>query len=127
MTSHSGLAPKQFLKLNIPESGVSGIETPPPLEELGLEDAVGVEMGVLKLADVTNDRKLSNWRRDSALCNVSSGRMLGIPIENPIPSPCWGMSSSLRFGADDDPEMTAVENRWAVDDPLAANSLRNLR
>ena len=70
----------------LPESGVSGIETPPPLEELGLEDAVGVEIGVLKLAEVTNDRKLSNWRRDSALCNVSSGRMLGIPMENPVKS-----------------------------------------
>ena len=34
-----------------PESGVSGIETPPPLEELGLEEAVGVEIGVLKKAN----------------------------------------------------------------------------
>ena len=62
---------------------MSGIETPPPLEELGLEQAVGVEMGVLKLADVTKDKKLSSWRSDSALCSVSSGRMFGMPIENP--------------------------------------------
>lgn len=108
---------------------MSGLDiVPPPLEELGLDEAVGVEMGVLKLADVTKERKLSSCRSDRALCKVSRARMLGMPMEKPMwPSMPWGVSSSLRFGAEDDPDMTAVEKRWAVDDPLAASSLRNLR
>jgi hypothetical protein len=31
------------------------------------------------------------------------------------------------LGAEEEPEMTAVENRWAVEEPLAANSFKNLR
>ena len=66
---------------------MSGIDIPPPLDEPGLEPeavpAVGVEMGVLKLAEVTNERKLSNCLNDRALCKVSRGRIFGIPMENP--------------------------------------------
>ena len=63
---------------------MSGIDIPPPLEEPGLEpEAVGVEMGVLKLAEVTKERKLSNCLSDRALCKVSRGRILGIPMEKP--------------------------------------------
>lgn len=38
-----------------------------------------------------------------------------------------GCGISFKLGADDDPLMTAVEKSCAVEDPLAANSLRNLR
>ena len=40
--------------------------------------------GVLKLADVTNERKASNWRNDKALWRVSKGRTIGIPTERAI-------------------------------------------
>ncbi len=38
-----------------------------------------------------------------------------------------GCGISFKLGADDDPEMTAVEKTCAVDDPFAASSFRNLR
>lgn len=82
---------------------------PHAAEAEALASGGGELMGVLKLADVTKDRKVSNWRNESALCSVSRGRMLGIPTDKPMPSPCWGIS--LRLGAEEDPEMTAVEKR----------------
>ena len=39
----------------------------------------GVGQGVLKLVWVTYSKKASSWRNDKELCNVSRGRMLGIP------------------------------------------------
>lgn len=81
--------------------------------------------GVLKLAAVTKERKASNCRRDSALWRVSNGRTIGIPTESVLHSPSRGIS--FKFGADDDPDITAVEKRCTVDDPFADNSVRNLR
>ena len=40
---------------------------------------LGLLPGVLKLAVVTWLRKESTWHRLSALCNVSRGRIVGVP------------------------------------------------
>lgn len=73
----------------------------------------GDEAGVLNSGPVVIfSRKWSSWRRDNALCNVSSGRIGGTP-PNPDGEAVLGIISR-KFGADELPLMTAVLNKLFV-------------
>ena len=124
---------------------------PPELEPPLLNLKGGDWFGALKLAEVTYPRKESSCRKDNELCRVSSGRTPGVAVwlsegrgrtqsvsqsvSQSVTAECYlldspastGFGISFKLGADDDPEMTAVEKSCAVDEPFAASSLRNLR